>query len=222
MDLTGNGFGTNLVRDMEKRFENGTMAYPGNWVSHQDISDLVEFFGDLTLYERYLDCVNVCQWIEPLPRQSPQQRKWYLLEDLLRWVDITESQIIRLNELKVMLHREEAVRLTSLAKVLARCQARGIIVEGKPRSEKWRTDYSSPLYCAPICELADSTIAMLDIPTWSIAHLCPHWGSLQCIQCEHPPIRNCSWECWSCLTKCSCWRCDRLCEVCSDKERCLF
>lgn len=212
------------MRDTEKKkLENGTTAYPGNWVTHQDISKLVEFFGGITLYQRYVDFLDACRWVEPLPRQSGQHRKWYLLKDLLQWVDITEFQVEQLIELKVMLRKDNAVRFASSAKVLVRCRE-GVIAERLPRNEKWKTDYSSPLFIAPICELADATIASLDIPTWSIAYLCPYWGSLQCIQCEHPPTRDCPWECWSCKDRkgCSCFRCDRLCEVCPDKDRCSF
>lgn len=192
---------------------------PGSWVSHQDISELIEFFGSLTLYERYRELLSSCQWVDPLPRQSGQHRKWFPLEELLRWVDITESQVAQLIEMKVMLYQKDAVRLISMPKVLVRCRA-GAVAKDTPREKKWKTDYSSPLFVAPICELAEATIMGLDVPKWAIPYLCPYWGSLQCIECEHPPIRECSWECWQCSDKCSCFRCDRLCDCCSDKEKC--
>ena len=220
--LIDNGFGTNLVRDMErKKSESGITTYHGNWCTRRDISDLVAFFGDVTLYQRYIDFLDACQWVEPLPRQSGQHRKWYPLKDLLGWVDITESQVTQLIELRVMLRKDNAVRFASPAKVLVRCRE-GVIVKKLSRNEKWKTDYSSPLYAAPICELADTTIASLDIPKWSIVHLCPYWGSLQCIQCAHPPTRDCSWECWNCEDhkECSCFRCDYLCEFCLDMDKC--
>lgn len=186
-------------------------------MDHYD--ELVEFFGDVALYERYMDFLSACRQVDPLPRRSGQHRKWYLLKRLSKWINTADSQLARLAEMNVMLRRGNAVRFISPAKILVR-QRKGQIAEETSREEKWKVDYTSPLFTAPIYELAETTIATLDIPKWAIQYLCPYWGTLYCQTCEHPPISECSWECWKCKDKCGCWRCDRLCEVCLDKDRC--
>lgn len=83
-------------------------------------------------------------------------------------------------------------------------------------------DYSSKIYSGGPSELSDSFLTAIGIPRWAIPYLCPHWATIACVECEHPPILPCLWECWDCEVKreCPCWRCDRLCDFCPDRDKC--
>ena len=83
------------------------------------------------------------------------------------------------------------------------------------------SDYTTNLYQGGPWNLAPSTLSTVTgARGWTITYLCPFMGTIHCVDCEHPPVKDCLWDCWQCKDcwQCPCWRCDRLCDSCDEVD----